>query len=169
MFKFNRVAVMLIALFAFTGTAVAKDYLVTQNAKEWMASHLIGEEVMNLKGDVIGDINDLILSEDQKLHGVVIGVGGFLGIAEKDVAVPVNALTITRSSSEIKIVLDETKESLEAAPEYKTIDDLKGGVTTKIKNKMSKIGDKVKDAAEKTKEKAKETYGDVKESITDKK
>lgn len=175
MFKFNTAAVMLFSMIAFASPVLAeqagvnKDYIEAQNAKEWLASHLIGEDVMNLKGEAIGDINDLVLSEEQKLHAVVIGIGGFLGIAEKDVAVPVSALTIVRSKDGIKITLNATKESLEAAPTYKTIDDQKGGVTTKIKNKMSKWGDKVKDAADKTKEKAKETYEDVKESVTDKK
>jgi len=54
---------------------------------EWRTSKLIGLNVYN-NDDKIGDINELIVGKDGKIDAVVIGVGGFLGMGEHDVAVP---------------------------------------------------------------------------------
>jgi hypothetical protein len=53
----------------------------------WPASKIIGLNVYNEKSEKIGGINNLMMSKDGKIDTVVIGVGGFLGIGEHDVAV----------------------------------------------------------------------------------
>jgi len=51
---------------------------------------------------------------------VIVGVGGFLGLGEKDVALPFDQLTIARDAdNKLVVTSSATKESLEAAPEYK--------------------------------------------------
>ena len=56
---------------------------------QWQASNLEGMDVYSSNnGDKIGDISDLIFNDSGKLQAVVIGVGGYLGIGERDVAVP---------------------------------------------------------------------------------
>ena len=56
---------------------------------QWQASNLEGLDVYSSNnGDKIGDISDLIFNDSGKLQAVVIGVGGYLGIGERDVAVP---------------------------------------------------------------------------------
>ena len=56
---------------------------------QWLASHLEGLDVYSSNnGDKIGDISELIFDNSGKVQVVVIGVGGYLGIGERDVAVP---------------------------------------------------------------------------------
>ena len=54
----------------------------------WRASKLMGLDVYNEANEKLGDVNELILDKNGKVSAVVIGVGGFLGMGEHDVAVP---------------------------------------------------------------------------------
>jgi sporulation protein YlmC with PRC-barrel domain len=58
----------------------------------WRASKLMGLDVYNEANDKIGDINELILDKNGKINAVVIGVGGFLGMGEHDIAVSMDKL-----------------------------------------------------------------------------
>lgn len=59
---------------------------------EWRASKLVGVNVYNQANEKIGDINDVILDKSGKASNVIIGVGGFLGMGEHNVAVPFEKL-----------------------------------------------------------------------------
>ena len=59
---------------------------------EWRASKLVGVNVYNQANEKIGDINDVILDKSGKASKVIIGVGGFLGMGEHNVAVPFEKL-----------------------------------------------------------------------------
>jgi sporulation protein YlmC with PRC-barrel domain len=54
---------------------------------QWRASKLIGLDVYNNNDEKIGDINELISDQSGKIDQVVVGVGGFLGIGERNVAI----------------------------------------------------------------------------------
>lgn len=58
----------------------------------WRASKLIGLNVYNEANEKLGDINELILDKNGKVNAVVIGVGGFLGMGEHDIAVSMDKL-----------------------------------------------------------------------------
>ena len=58
----------------------------------WRASKLMGLDVYNEANEKLGDINELILDKNGKVSAVVIGVGGFLGMGEHDIAVPMDKL-----------------------------------------------------------------------------
>jgi sporulation protein YlmC with PRC-barrel domain len=58
----------------------------------WRASKLMGLDVYNEANDKLGDINELIVDKDGKVTAVVIGVGGFLGMGEHDIAVTIDKL-----------------------------------------------------------------------------
>ena len=58
----------------------------------WRASKLIGLDVYNDANEKLGDINELIVDKDGKINAVVIGVGGFLGMGEHDIAVTIDKL-----------------------------------------------------------------------------
>jgi sporulation protein YlmC with PRC-barrel domain len=66
-------------------TAVHKD-------GQWRASKVIGVNVYNENNEKIGDINEIIIDKSSKVDNVVIGVGGFLGMGEHYVAVPMEKL-----------------------------------------------------------------------------
>jgi hypothetical protein len=58
----------------------------------WRASKVIGLNVYNETNEKLGDINELILDKNGKVNAVVIGVGGFLGMGEHDIAVSMDKL-----------------------------------------------------------------------------
>lgn len=70
------------------------QFLTQMQQNQMMASSLIGTTVVSPNNETIGDVNDVILDRNGQTIAVVIGVGGFLGIGEKDVAVPFQALDL---------------------------------------------------------------------------
>jgi sporulation protein YlmC with PRC-barrel domain len=68
------------------------QFMTQMQQNQMMASSLIGTTVVSPNNETIGDVNDVILDRNGQTMAVVIGVGGFLGIGEKDVAVPFQAL-----------------------------------------------------------------------------
>jgi sporulation protein YlmC with PRC-barrel domain len=89
-----------------------------------LASNLIGETVYSSHSDdaeTIGDINDLVVNDQGPIDAVVIGVGGFLGVGEKNVAVQFDSIewTVDENGSQYA-VLTATQEELEAAPAFDT-------------------------------------------------
>ena len=87
---------------------------------EWRASKLMGAKVTNPAGEAISDINDVLLDKDGKVAAIVIGVGGFLGMGERNAAVSFSALQLARDSNDNPIVrVSATKEQLKGAPEWR--------------------------------------------------
>lgn len=96
------------------------EYIEMQQAGTWFAQDLVGLAVKNPGGEKIGDINNLVLDQSGHVKAVVIGVGGFLGIGEKNVAVPFTALTINQTNNNKRlVVINATKKQLETAPKFK--------------------------------------------------
>jgi putative membrane protein len=75
-----------------SGQATASQFITEARPGMWRASQLRGLNVYNNNNEKIGDINDVLVDRDGRIEAVVIGVGGFLGIGEHDVAVPFKAL-----------------------------------------------------------------------------
>ncbi len=96
-------------------------FVQQQNASDWRGSKLIGASVYGPDNASIGEISDVLIAGDGKIHAVVVGVGGFLGVGEKDVALPFNTLNITRkpdSSAIDKIKVSYSKDQLKNAPKF---------------------------------------------------
>jgi sporulation protein YlmC with PRC-barrel domain len=68
------------------------DYIAERHPGSYRASDLMGKDVYGANNEDIGEINDVIIGRDGQVMAVVVGVGGFLGIGEKDVAVPMQSL-----------------------------------------------------------------------------
>ncbi len=99
-------------------TAAAPEWYQHQQG-EWRTSKFVGSKVKNNAGDTIGDINEILLTNDGAAAAAVIGVGGFLGMGEHQVAVQFKSLNIDRDSNGNDVVkLDTTKEALKKAPEW---------------------------------------------------
>ena len=94
-----------------TSTSSSNTNTAQQNASAmslWQGSKLIGLNIYNDQNEKIGDIKELLLNKDGKVDQVAIGVGGFLGMGEHDVAVkwadlkfsdqPVKSSTTTSSN-----------------------------------------------------------------------
>lgn len=133
---------------ALTGTAQAQSGAVgfdevQMQPSDFYASDLIGMRIYNAETpmqpdariadggeaewDDIGEINDIIVTADGTVSAVILGIGGFLGAGERDIAVPMTAITIVREdgdSDDRFLVVSSTKEALEAVPPYeRTVND----------------------------------------------
>ena len=82
-----------------------------------VATTLMGKTVYTENDVNVGDINDIVFTQDGKLLGVVVGVGGFLGMGEKNVAMPLNRFTFA-TGKDGKIMVKATKAELNAAPVF---------------------------------------------------
>ncbi len=76
------------------------------------------EAVYDRDDNKIGDVNDLLLDTNGRVQAVIVGVGGFLGVGEKDVAVPFESLEVAEKDGDTYLVMDTTKDTLEKAPGY---------------------------------------------------
>ena len=72
--------------------------------------------------DDIGEVNDIIVTEAGKVKAVILGIGGFLGIGERDIAVNMSSLNLVRESDDdddFFLVVNTDKDKLMNAPAYK--------------------------------------------------
>lgn len=122
--------------------------LQSQQPNQYLSSNLTGTTVVSANGDTIGDINDIVIDRSGQIAAVVVGVGGFLGIGEKNVAVPFRALEINQNNSGMttgsaaqpsstisnatgrnQIVLKMSKADLQSAPAFQTLDRTYSGTS----------------------------------------
>ncbi|MBB3161164.1 PRC-barrel domain containing protein [Rhizobium laguerreae] len=106
-----------------TADTAQAAYLTEQAPDQISANTYIGQSVYNGNNESIGSVNDLILKKDGGMVAAIVGVGGFLGIGEKNVAVPMEKITVAQNTQDgsVKLTTSETAESLKAAPEFKTL------------------------------------------------
>jgi sporulation protein YlmC with PRC-barrel domain len=105
---------------ATPGASATEPQWHRPQAGELRASKLIGLTVRNAAGESIGDINEVVLGKDGRVAAVVIGVGGFLGIGEREVAVRFDALQLARGTDQrTTATLNASKEALKSAPQWK--------------------------------------------------
>jgi sporulation protein YlmC with PRC-barrel domain len=79
------------------------------------AEDVRGRPVVDRKGDDIGDVDDLLIDEqDRKVRMLQVGSGGFLGIGEKKRLIPVDAVT----AIDDKVHIDTSREQVAGSPEY---------------------------------------------------
>ncbi len=86
-----------------------------------LASSVLGKTVYtgsDEQGEAIGDVNDVVINADGGAEALVVGVGGFLGLGEKDVAVGFDRVSWSDRDGQRIIVVTATKEELQAAPEF---------------------------------------------------
>ena len=81
-------------------------------------SDLYNRDVYDTKDQKIGSVKDGLFDQSGKLSSVILGVGGLLGLGEKDVGVPFNAIQIKVKDGKRYLVTELTKEALETAPAY---------------------------------------------------
>jgi sporulation protein YlmC with PRC-barrel domain len=77
------------------------------------------QNVYDPSDNKIGDVADLLVEKDGKIVAAMVAVGGFLGIGEKDVAVPFDAMRLTKKDNKWYLVLNTTKDALKSAPGFK--------------------------------------------------
>ena len=97
-------------------------FLLRQNTGELPASQLLGASVMGPDNIKIGEIDDVLIESNGAVRAIVIAVGGFLGVGQKDVAIPLKSLVVKTSVTGGKIETLSvlyTKEQLKGAPVFR--------------------------------------------------
>ena len=124
--KKTLIAALVIGMAGLSGSAYALDYGKTQAADDMRASKLIGTPVMNSANERIGEIDELVMGKDGTASHAVIGVGGFLGIGEKAVAVPFSSVKLARDKDgNLMATVNAAKDELNSAPTYTYASDMK--------------------------------------------
>ena len=96
-------------------------FIGEQSSDDVLSSELIGLNVYDHADETLGDVNDIVWTKDGAIEAIIVGVGGFLGIGEKNVAVAYDAINVsTDADGNKKLVLDATADELAAAPEFTT-------------------------------------------------
>ena len=111
--------------------ADAPKFVPSQSADQWVFSKFKGTDVIGPSNENIGGVTDLLFDKSGKVIGVIVGVGGFLGIGQKNVAMDMSAFqvvpastgaTVTTTSSEdptnVKLKVAWTKDQLMQAPDF---------------------------------------------------
>jgi sporulation protein YlmC with PRC-barrel domain len=100
----------------------AKGQVITeQKPDQLLASKLKGTDVIGSNNEKIGDVNDMLFDKDGKILAYVVGVGGFLGIGAKDVALSPASFQIVPANDKesMKLKLAMTKDELKTAADFK--------------------------------------------------
>lgn len=75
-----------------SGMGANMNFIPRRDPGVMRASELIGKDVYGANNEDIGEVDDVLINPNGQVIGVIVGVGGFLGIGETNVAVPMNAL-----------------------------------------------------------------------------
>ncbi len=108
-------------------------FIPSQGADQWVFTKFRGTDVLGPDNASIGSVNDLLFDGTGKIIGVVIGVGGFLGIGTKNVAIEMSAFNVVPADSGskdnaptgnandptiVKLKVAWTKDQLKDAPDF---------------------------------------------------
>lgn len=97
-------------------------FIAAQEDGELLTANLVGAYVNDSEGNSLGSIQNVLLDSDRKVRGLVVGVGGFLGIGAKAVAVDFAKFEETRGEDgTIKLMLSASKKDLQEAPTFKSL------------------------------------------------
>src|SRR5262245_62173271 len=77
------------------------------------------QNVYDPSDNKIGEIVDVLVDQEGRVNALIVGVGGFLGAGEKDVAVPFNSVKGKKKDNKWYLVMNTTKDALKSAPGYK--------------------------------------------------
>jgi hypothetical protein len=114
--------------------ADAAKFLSSQSTDQWVFSKFKGTDVLGPDNAQVGDVNDLLFDKNGKIIGMIVGIGGFLGIGEKSVAIDMSAFQVVPASTgtstsvgaasadadptNVKLKVTWTKEQLQSAPDF---------------------------------------------------
>src|SRR5690348_2813165 len=103
----------------------AQPTLVAANAADTVdAKNLVGQTVVDAQGKTLGKIDSVLVDDSGKVKYLIVGVGGFLGIGEKDVALRWDDL---QQKNGDQLISNMTKDQLKAMPTYRYSDARRRG------------------------------------------
>jgi sporulation protein YlmC with PRC-barrel domain len=87
-----------------------------EGSKVMTATDFVGKRFYSKDGKYIGDVNDLIVTDSGGVQAAILGVGGFLGIGERNVAVSMKSINMQQDGSSVKLLVDASADMLKVAP-----------------------------------------------------
>jgi len=88
-------------------------------SEAWTVADWYKQTVYDLSDNKVGEIKDVLLDHEGKTAAIIVGAGGFLGIGEKDVAVPYNDVHFKKKDNKWYPVMNTSKDALQKAPGFK--------------------------------------------------
>ena len=107
-----------------TGAATSgqPEMVISQKPDQWLATNFKGTDVIGADDKKIGDVSDILFDKDGKIEAYVIGVGGFLGMGAKEVALAPNAFQVVpgdkAKGESDKLRLSMSQEQLKQAQNF---------------------------------------------------
>lgn len=99
-----------------------RGYMDSIPANGMQLSKVMGANVFTANDEDVGVVDDLIIDEDGQIVAIVVGVGGFLGMGKKDVAIGWGHVTQSHDNDEHQLRIDVTRQELQSAPEVTSLD-----------------------------------------------
>ncbi len=102
-----------------TNTMSTTEFLTTMPENTLLISNIYDQKVYDPSENKIGDIKDIMVDRSGVVRAVIVSVGGFLGMGEKDVAVPMDAVNVTQRNNKSWLTMNTTKDALKSATGFK--------------------------------------------------
>jgi sporulation protein YlmC with PRC-barrel domain len=109
----------LAAVSTLISPAFAAETMSSLPADSATITNYYKQDVYDKDKSSIGKIDDVLIDKSGKITALIVGVGGFLGMGEKDVALPFSAIKGEMKNDKWYLTSDETKDSLKSAAGYK--------------------------------------------------
>ena len=96
------------------------NFVSSQKPDQWLASKFKGTDVVGSDNEKIGDVSDILFDKSGKVDAIIIGVGGFLGMGAKEVALAPSSFYVVpgQNGSPDKLKLSATKDQLKDAQNF---------------------------------------------------
>jgi sporulation protein YlmC with PRC-barrel domain len=98
---------------------LAAESMSNLPSDSWTVTNYYKQDVYDKGQNTVGKIDDVLIDKSGKITALMVGVGGFLGVGEKDVALPFTAVRSEKKNDKWYLTVDETKDSLKNAAGYK--------------------------------------------------
>jgi sporulation protein YlmC with PRC-barrel domain len=116
----NMKKIYVIAILAAVGTpAFAADGMSTLPSDSSTVTNYYKQDVYDKAQNTVGKVDDVLIDKTGKITALMVGVGGFLGVGEKDVALPFSAVTSEKKNDKWYLTVDTNKDSLKNAAGFK--------------------------------------------------
>src|SRR5215831_17362562 len=116
---FATAGILLVSTIALAQSPGKDELMTSIPANSQTVTDWYKQNVYDPKDQKIGQIMDVPVNPSGQIDAAIVGVGGFLGAGEKDVAVSFNAIKATKKNDKTYLTLDTTKYALQHAPGFK--------------------------------------------------
>lgn len=108
---------------SMSSTSGSQAVISQQSSDQWLFSKFNGTDVIGTDDAKIGDVSDVLFDKSGQVDALIVGVGGFLGIGSKDVALPITAFQVVPGTNGAadKLRLSMNKDQLQQHAEFKPL------------------------------------------------